>query len=176
MARLRSICRLGAALLMTATLLACASQSGPTMASLASVGQPPSGQARIIVMRPEKGMFGLGDRGLPIKLDGEPMGEILTGRYASADRPAGRHQLSAEWWDWPGVTRYDFTAAPGRTYYFATKVKEKVGKVSGATAVAGLAGFVVASAMTDDGGGPIDFVAMTEAEAKQAIANASAPQ
>jgi len=31
-----------------------------------------------------------------VKLDGTPMGELKTGTYVYADRPAGRHQLSYE--------------------------------------------------------------------------------
>jgi Protein of unknown function (DUF2846) len=117
------------------------------MSSLASsAGAPPAGQSRIIVMRPEKGFFGFGDRALPVVLDGQPMGDLMTGAYVSADRPAGRHQLSVDLWNLPGVSRHDFNTASGRTYFFAAKVKDRVNGVTAMTAFGGLAGYAVAAA------------------------------
>ena len=37
-----------------------------------------------------------GDRAFPVKLDGQPIGELLTGTYAYVDLPPGPHQLTAE--------------------------------------------------------------------------------
>jgi hypothetical protein len=93
--------RITAVFVATAALTGCATtqNSGPPIASLASIGSPPAGKARIVVMRPENGFAGWGDRALPLKIDGEPMGELLTGAYASVDRPPGRHQVSGEFWD-----------------------------------------------------------------------------
>jgi hypothetical protein len=176
-AKVRSLGRLAAVLAMAISALGCATSSTPplAMASLASSGgAPPAGQSRIIVIRPEKGFFGWGDRGLPIALDGQPMGEVLTGNYLAADRPPGRHQLTAELWDHPGTSRHDFTTAPGRTYYFAVKPKQKVNDVAMASALGGLAGMAIAHAATNDGTGPIDLVPMSEADARRAIA--AAPQ
>lgn len=121
-------------------------------------------------MRPENGFVGWGDRALPINIDGEPMGELMTGAYAAVDRPPGRHQISGEFWDHPGVSRVDFNAAAGRTYYFAIKVKQKVNDVHMAAAFGGLAGYALAAAVTDDKTGPFDLVPMSEAEAKRLIA------
>lgn len=162
---------------MAVTVLGCASSSTPplSMSSLASgAGAPPAGQSRIVVIRPEKVFFGWGDRALPVVLDGQPMGDVLTGNYLSADRPAGAHQLSVSLWEQPGVSQRDFTAAAGRTYYFAVRVKEKVNDVNVAGAFAGLAGHLIVAAATDDGTGPVDIIPMSEAEAKRAIA--AAPQ
>lgn len=161
-----------------ASLMGCATSSTPplAMASLASgAGVPPAGQSRIIVLRPEKGFYGWGDRGLPIVLDGQPMGDVLTGNYLSADRPAGPHQLTAELFGQPGTSRHDFTTASGRTYYFAVKVKQKVNDVHMAHAIGGLAGYAIAAAVTNDGTGPIDLIPMSEADARRAIA-AAPPQ
>jgi hypothetical protein len=170
---LRWVGRSAAVLVMAATVLGCASQSGPPASALASgAGAPPAGQSRIIVIRPEKGFMGWGDRGVPIALDGQPMGELLTGNYLSADRPPGRHQLTAELWDQPGTSRHDFTAAPGRTYYFAARVKQKVNDIGMATAIGGLAGYAIAAAATNDGTGPVDLIPMNEAEARRAITEA----
>ena len=142
------------------------------MSSLASAGAPPTGQSRIVVIRPEKGFMGWGDRALPVALDGQPMGDLLTGAYLSADRPAGRHQLSVDLWDLPGTSRHDFTTAPGRTYYFAARVKERVNDVTMATAIGGLAGYAIAATVTNDGTGPVDLIPLSEADAKRAIAAA----
>ena len=173
--KFRRVGRAAVVLVMALTVLGCASPSGPPMSSLTSgAGAPPAGQSRIIVLRPEKGFFGWGDRGVPIALDGQPMGEILTGNYLSADRPPGRHQLTAEFWDHPGTSRHDFTAAPGRTYYFAVRVKQKVNDIAVASAIGGLAGYAIAAAATNDGTGPVDLLPMSEAEAKRAIV--AAPQ
>jgi Protein of unknown function (DUF2846) len=158
---------------MAATVLGCATTSGPSMSSLVSgAGAPPAGQSRIVVIRPEKVFFGWGDRALPVVLDGQPIGDLLTGTYVSADRPAGQHQLSIDLWDMPGVSRHDFTTAPGRTYYFAARVKERVNGMAAATVFAGLAGYAVAAAASNDGAGQVDIIPMSEAEAKRAIATA----
>jgi hypothetical protein len=175
-AKIRSLGVLAVMLATVITVTGCASSSTPplAMASLASGGAPPAGQSRIIVIRPEKGFFGWGDRGLPVALDGQPMGEVLTGNYLAADRPPGRHQLTAELWDHPGTSRHDFTTAPGRTYYFAVKPKQKVNDVAMASAIGGLAGMAIAHAATNDGTGPIELVPLSEADARRAIA--AAPQ
>jgi len=163
--------RMMAVMLAGAALTGCATtQSGPPIASLASIGAPPAGKARIVVMRPEKGLTGFGDRALPVKIDGEPLGELLTGTYASIDRPPGRHQITAELQDHPGVSQHDFNAASGRTYYFAANYKQKVNDIYAATLLGGLAGYAIAAAATNDGTGPVDLIPMSEAEAKRAIA------
>jgi Protein of unknown function (DUF2846) len=164
--------RIAAVLIATAALTGCATtgSGGPPIASLASVGSPPAGKARLVVMRPENGFAGWGDRALPLKIDGEPMGELLTGAYASVDRPPGRHQISGEFWDHPGVSRVDVNAASGRTYYFAVKVKQKVNDLRMVAAIGGLAGYAIAAAATDDGTGPFDLIPMSDAEAKRMIA------
>jgi hypothetical protein len=164
--------RIAAVLIATAALTGCATtgSGGPPIASLASIGSPPAGQARLVVMRPENGFAGWGDRALPLKIDGEPMGELLTGAYASVDRPPGRHQISGEFWDHPGVSRVDVNAASGRTYYFAVKVKQKVNDLRMVAAIGGLAGYAIAAAATDDGTGPFELIPMSDAEAKRMIA------
>jgi hypothetical protein len=160
-----------AAIIVAGLLVGCATTpSGPPIASLATIGAPPAGKARIVVMRPENGFAGWGDRALPIKIDGEPMGELITGAYATVDRPPGRHQISGEFWDHPGVSRADFNAASGRTYYFAVQVKQKVNDVQMAGVVAGLAGYALAAAVTNDDTGPFELTPMSEAEAKRMIA------
>jgi hypothetical protein len=152
-----------AAIFAAASLAGCmTTASGPSVASLASISAPPAGKARIVVMRPEDGFTGCA---VPVKIDGQPMGELLTGAYASVDRAPGRHQVAAEFWD---VSRRDFSAAAGRTYYFAVKVKRK----HMAAVFADLASYATAAAATNDNSGPFELIPMSEAEAKQVIAQA----
>ena len=164
---------LGRSAVMIALMLVivgCASPSGPSMASLANgAGTPPSGQSRIIVIRTER-VFMAGDRALPVVLDGQAIGELMTGSYVSADRPAGQHELSIDLWDMPGVSRHAFTTAPGRTYYFDARVKERVNGVTAAAVMIGLAGYAVAAVATNDGKGQVDIVPLTEADARRAVA------
>jgi hypothetical protein len=51
------------------------------------LGAPPRAVARVVVVRPEKGFFGV-DGAFPVELDGEPLGELKTGTFAYPDRPA----------------------------------------------------------------------------------------
>ncbi len=129
-----------------------------------------AGQARVVVLRPEKGFFQLMDRSFPIKLDGEPMAELMTGAFAASDRPPGRHQLSAELWDVPGVTRHDFDAAAGRTYYFRARLNDDLNKTSVVAVVSPLASMVATAATFHGDRGPIDLIPMSEAEAKATMA------
>jgi hypothetical protein len=164
--------RIAAVLIATMALMGCATtqSSGPPIASLVSIGPPPAGKTRIVVMRPEKGLTGWGDRALPVKIDGEPLGELLTGTYASVDRPPGRHQITAELQDHAGVSRLEFNAASGRVYYYSAGYKQKVNDIYAATVLGGLAGYAIATAATNDGTGPVDLIPMSDAEAKRMIA------
>jgi Protein of unknown function (DUF2846) len=166
----RSSWRLYPAFTLTVVLAGCAAQSGPPLSALATVGGPPKGMARIVVVRPEKGYkFAIGDRDFPVKLDGQPLGELATGTFAYLDRPAGSHQLSAEFWDTPGVTRRDFTAVSGRIYYFRASLHEKVNDIRAVTMISPLGGVIASAATYDDRQGPINLTPISESEAKQAI-------
>src|SRR5260221_34858 len=111
--RARSPWQLYLAFALAAVLLGCVTQSGPPLSSLATLGGPPRGMARIVAVRREKGYFGI-DYAFPVKLDGEPLGELATGTFAYLDRPAGPHQLSSELWRSPAVTRRDFPGPHSR--------------------------------------------------------------
>src|SRR5258708_32298733 len=88
------------------------------------IGPPKAGQARVVVLR-EKGFGDIVDSGWNVQLDGGPMSGLKTGTYIYADRPAGRHQLTATEAAFPGVTRHDMTAASRRTYFFLARVSER---------------------------------------------------
>src|SRR5262249_26792435 len=137
--RFRVIASLLRRLALTALLAGCAAgQSGPALESLTTMAPPRDGTARIVVMRPANGFMGVGDRSFAIKLDEEPMGDLMTGTFVYRDKPAGRHQVAADLWDIPGVTRYDVNAVTGRTYYVLAKLNENVNAMYGAQIVGGL--------------------------------------
>jgi hypothetical protein len=102
----------------------------------------------------------------------EPLGELAIGRFAYLDRPEGAHQLSAEICCIFGVTRRDFTAAPGRTYYFRASLNEKVNDIGAVTMISPVAGAIASTTIYDDRQGPIDLTPIGAAEAKQVIAAA----
>ncbi len=160
-------------LIAAAALAGCASgRDGAEFASITqTLGAPKSGQARIVVMR-EKGFTGLVDSGYAVTIDNRPMGgELKTGTFIYVDAAAGRHELGAKAFAFPGDTRRELVASPGRTYFFNVVMSDRAKKLSGATMVGGLAGFVVATAVTsnDENAGPIEFVPMDEAAARAAI-------
>ncbi|MBO0755006.1 MAG: DUF2846 domain-containing protein [Bradyrhizobiaceae bacterium] len=165
----RSSWQLYPAFALAAVLFGCATQSGPPLSSLTTLGAPPKALARVVVVRPEQGFFGI-DGGFPVKLDGEALGELKTGTFAYLDRPAGRHQLSAEIFGYPGVTREDFTAAPGRTYFFRASANARAKDLQGFSMISPLGALVGAATTFNDRQGPIDLIPISEAQAKRAIA------
>jgi hypothetical protein len=148
----------------------CAGQAGTPIASLQATSGPRAGMARVVVMRSEKGFYGWGDQGLPVSVDEQSIGEMTTGNYVSSDIAPGRHQVSLNLWDQPGVSRYELNAAPGRTYFLMAKVKEKVNQVHMAGTVFGPVGYGLAAAASDDGTGPIEITPLSEAEGRRVIA------
>jgi hypothetical protein len=146
-------------------------QAAPTFASLAqTVGPPKAGNARVVVMRTEKGFFGYGDRGVPVKLDEQPLGDLMTGTFVSLDVPAGRHQVTSSLWDLPGVSRLDFNAVAGRTYFFVATVDDSVNSINTAGAFGGLIGRAIATAATNQDHGGITLAPVDEAAARPAVA------
>ncbi len=146
-------------------------RSGLDYASMVQkLGPPAQGQARIVILR-EKGYAGIADQGWDIRLNGGPMTDLKTGTYAYADRPAGRHQLSATASMFPGVSQYDVTAVPGRTYFFLTRPSARAKALHGMSIAGGVAGLLVASAITsnDPNPGPLDFLPLDEQAARTMI-------
>jgi hypothetical protein len=84
--------------------------------------------------------------------------------------PGGTHQLSAEICCISGVTRRDFMAVSGRTYYFSASVNEKVNDIGAVTMMSPVAGAVASTTTYNDRQGPIDLTPISESEAKHAIA------
>src|SRR5258708_13175202 len=88
------------------------------------IGPPKGGQARVVVLR-EKGFGDIVDSGWNVQLDSGPMSGLKTGTYIYADRPAGRHQLTATEAAFPGVTPHHMTPDSGRTYFFVARLTER---------------------------------------------------
>jgi hypothetical protein len=153
-----------------APLLVRATKSGPPLSSLATVGGPPKGMARIVVVRQEQTSYVLRNWNFAVKLDGEPLGDLAIGTFAYLNRPGGSHQLSAEVGGDPGVTRRDFTAVPGQTYFFRASLNEKMNNVAAVSMISPVGGLIAAAATYDDRQGPVDLTPISAAEAKQAIA------
>jgi Protein of unknown function (DUF2846) len=163
----------GVALCVTAVLLSgCVTErSGFDYAGMMQkVGPPRAGQARVVVLQEKTTAFGatLCD----VKLDGSPIGRLKIGTYVYADHPAGRHQLQATETMFPGESKRDITTQSGRTYFFLARPSERHNAVIGMTFAGGLAGMIVASAVTSgsDSPGPIDFFPLDEAAARTTIA------
>jgi hypothetical protein len=158
-------------LVAVALLFGCAAtRDGLDYASVSKTyGGPKSGQGRIVVLW-DKGFPDPFDHGYPVGLDNEPIGILKTGTFLYADRPAGRHELSVNQWDFPGVTKHEVNVVPGRTYFFVTKQSER-SKALAVGSFGGLAGIAVTAAMTSgsDNPGPVDFVPLDEAAGMRAI-------
>jgi hypothetical protein len=136
------------------------------------VGPPKPGQSRIVVLQEKTSGLGLSYCACDVKLDGSPTSPLKPGTYLYADRPAGRHQLSATETLFPGETKRDITTESGRTYFFLARASERHNTVTGMAVVGGLAGAVVASVATSgsDSSGPVDFFPLDKTAARSTIA------
>jgi len=159
---------------LAVTLLGCASERTGTdyFAVAQKIGAPKSGQSRVVVLQEKRS--GLADYCVcDIKLDDKPVGKLKPGTYVYADTPAGRHRLFAAESLFPADTVREVTAEAGRTHFFVARPSQRHTSVTGSTYVGGLAGALVASAVTSgsDNPGPIDFLPLDEAAARTAIAD-----
>jgi hypothetical protein len=157
-------------LLVAVCLSACGTPNGPTLEAVTQrAGPPKTGHARVVVYR-EPLFAPVGDRGYPIKLDGQPMGDLWAGSFVSLDRPAGPHQLSLDLWDMPGVSRQHFDAVAGRTHYFVVRMSDRGKAITAGTIFGGLAGYALTAAVTSgDDKGTMDFISVDEATAQKAV-------
>jgi Protein of unknown function (DUF2846) len=163
--------RNGWAVIAAVLLFGCAdTREGLDFAAVSRTsGGPKNGQGRIVVLR-EITIVGSADGGYPVKLDGEPIGDLRTGTFIFRDRPAGRHELSVSKWDFPGVTKQEINIAPGRTYFYEARLSERA-KAMTVGSFAGLAGLAVTAVATsgDSNPGLVDFVLLDEAAGRQMI-------
>lgn len=151
-----------------------ATRTGATLDDLnKKIGGPASGQARIVVIR-DKGIEPLFDSGWQVYLDGATMGDLKTGTFIYRDRPAGPHKLSfSRAGDFSRASTRDFMAASSRTYVFRLDINDKGRLVQSSGVVAGLAGMLVTSAISDasDKRGFFDFTLLEGEAARQALAD-----
>lgn len=167
--------RCGAVLLAAAGLLSgCVTdQAGTNYAAVVQkIGQPKPGHSRVVVLQEKRKGLSMSICACDTKLDGEPIGKVTYGTYAYADRPAGRHQLTATETLFPGETRHDFTTESGRTYYFLLRSSERHDAVTGGAIIGGIVGVVATSVVTSgsQNTGPADVYALDEATAKTTLA------
>jgi hypothetical protein len=139
-------------------------------AIMQKVGPPAAGQARIVFLS-EKAT-GVTGAVCDLTVDGVATSQLKPGTYVYADRPAGRHQVVATQALFAGETRREITTAPGRTYFFVARNSDRLKAVMGTTMVAGLAGALVASAITagSENPGPVDLFPLEEAAARTTLA------
>ena len=137
------------------------------------VGPPKPGQSRIVVLQEKRDGLSMALCACEVKIDGGSIGKVIVGTYAYADRPAGRHQLVASEFMFPGDTKRDIVTESGHTYFFLIKASERHNAVTGVTLVGGLAGAVVASVATSgsDNLGPAVFFPLDEASARTTLAD-----
>jgi Protein of unknown function (DUF2846) len=166
--------RRAVALLAAVFLSGCMTdRAGTEYAAIAQkVGPPKPGHSRIIVLQEKRKGLSMALCACDMKLDGEPLGKVLVGTYAYADRPAGQHQLAATEILFPGETRHDFTTVAGRTYYFLIRSSERHDAVTGGAMFAGIAGVVATSVVTSgsQNTGPAELFPLDEAIAKTTLA------
>jgi Protein of unknown function (DUF2846) len=163
----------GVALCVAAGLLAgCASErTGFDYAAVMQrTGAPRSGQSRIVVLS-EKAS-GYDAVGAEVTIDGGSASLLKPGTYIYADRPAGRHEIVAAQKLFPDDTKREVATESGRTYFFVIKNSERAKAMTGMAIVGGLAGALVAAAVTSksDNPGPVDLYPLDEATARTTLA------
>jgi|APIni6443716594_1056825.scaffolds.fasta_scaffold402043_1 hypothetical protein len=149
------------------------SKEGTDYAAISQkVGPPKPGQSRVVVLQKKRDGLSMALCACDVKVDGRPMGKVVVGTYVYADLPPGPHQLVASELLFPGDTKRDFTAAPGRTYFFLVKSSPRRDAVTGMSMVVGLAGAAVAAVATSGGDnlGPGEFVPLDEPSARTMLA------
>src|SRR6266511_1262262 len=106
----RGIALLSGALLLSGCMTA---KVGTDYAAISQkVGPPKPGQSRVVVLQQKRDGLSMAICACDVKVDGNPIGKVLVGTYAYADRPAGRHQLVASELLFPGETRRDCRTQP----------------------------------------------------------------
>lgn len=137
------------------------------------VGPPKPGQSRVVVLQKKRDGLSMALCACEVKVDGRQMGKVSVGTYAYADLSPGSHQLVASELMFPGETRREFSAVPGRTYFFLVKSSARRDALTGISIAGGLAGFAVGAIATSgsDNLGPGEFVPLDEPFARTVLAD-----
>ena len=167
--------RLGVLLFAVGAVMAgCVSdQVGADFASVSRKSGPPrAGQARVIVLQDKQNGLSMAVCGCEVKLDGASLGKVLPGKYAYADRPAGRHDLLVTEALFPGDTKREIVMESGRTYFYLIKSSARHDAATGGAILGGLAGLAVVSVATagEANPGPAELVALDEPTARTKLA------
>jgi hypothetical protein len=114
--------------------------------------------------------------GCEVKLDGASLGTVVAGKYAYADRPAGRHDVLVTEALFPGDTKREIVMEAGRTYFYLIKSSARHDAATGGAILGGLAGLAVVSVATagEANPGPGELVALDEATARTKLAELQA--
>jgi len=143
-----------------------------TGATLDALGVPKPALARVVVLR-DKAFPGIFDTGWQAYLDEAPMGDLKTGTFVYRDIPAGAHKLFfARPLELFRGSQQEFSAAPGRTYFFRLDMNDKGKWIAASGVIAGVAGILASSAVSAaaDERGLFDFTPLDEAAAQAAMA------
>lgn len=171
--------RRGALLLTAGTMLAgCVSdQVGTDFASVSKkIGPPRAGQSRVVFLQDKRSGSSMAFCACEVKLDGVPLGKVLAGKYAYADRPAGRHEVQVTELMFPGDTNREIVMESGRTHFYLVKSSPRHDAATGGAILGGLAGLAVVSVATagEANPGPADLVQLDEATARTKLAELQA--
>ncbi|MCK1384621.1 DUF2846 domain-containing protein [Bradyrhizobium sp. 21] len=167
--------RWGALLFVVGAMLTgCVSdQVGTDFASVSKkVGPPRPGQARIVLLQDKRNGLSMAFCACEVQLDGAPLGKVLAGKYAYADRPAGRHEVLVTELMFPGDTKREVVMEAGRTHFYLIKSSARHDATTGGAVLGGLAGLAVVSVATagEANPGPAELVALDEATARTKLA------
>lgn len=141
-------------------------------ATAQGIGPPRAGQSRVVVVAEQKKGLLFQATICDVKVDGATVGPLKTGTYIYTDVPAGHHQLGATQTLFPGETKTDITTEAGRVYFYLVQPSQRSKALSAGAMVAGVAGALLASAVSSgsDNPGPVDFVLLDEVAARTALA------
>ena len=161
-----------------AMLTGCVSdQIGTDFASISkTVGPPRAGHSRVVLLQDKRNGLSMAICACEVKLDGAPLGKVVAGKYAYADRPAGRHELLVTELMFPGDTKREIVTEAGRTHFYLIKSSARHDAATGGAILGGLAGLAVVSVATagDANPGPAELVALDEATARMKLAELQA--
>jgi len=134
-------------------------------------GQPPAGKSRVVLLAPQKKGLLFQGTVCDVTLDGVTVGPLKIGTYIHTDAPVGRHQLGATQTLFPAETKTDITTQAGRVHFFLVQPSQRSKAVAAGAMFGGVAGALVTSAASSgsDNPGPVDFVPLDEAAARNTI-------
>src|ERR1700754_3318065 len=132
-------------------------------AVMQKVGPPAPGQSRIVLLS-EKGAAANGGV-CDLAINSVATKKVTPGNYVYADQPAGRQQIISTQALFPGEARHEITTAPGRTYFLVARASARIRAFMSTSMVAGLAGTLVATAITAgmENPGPVDLLSLDDA-------------